>query len=167
NEIYISWGCFGLMTEESLEDLTLEEKVTSAQEGNEEVLNHLLEMYQPFIAKCVSNVCKRYIDREKDDEFSIGLSAFHNAIKSFCPERGRSCLSFPNLVKSRRYIEHLRNKQKHIAAVSLDETFDAEKMDNPREISAETTAYEEEQHAWYRRQEIIDFQQELAEYKLS
>jgi len=155
------------MTEESLEDLTLEEKVTSAQEGNEEVLNHLLEKYQPFIAKCVSNVCKRYINREKDDEFSIGLSAFHNAIKSFCPKRGSSFLSFANLVISRRVIDYIRTKQKHVESVSLDETFDAEKMENPREIRAVKTAYEEEQYAWHRRQEIIDFQQKLAEYKLS
>lgn len=155
------------MTEESLNELTLEDMVSSAQDGDEELLNHLLKMYQPFIAKCVSKVCKRYIDPEKDDEFSIGLSGFHNAIESYSPERGSSFLSFANLVISRRVIDYIRAKQKHVPFVSLDETFDEENMENPREIRAVKKAYDDEKDAFNRRHEILDYQKKLAEYKLT
>src|SRR5690625_6528731 len=79
--------------------------VIAAQQGDSEILNHLLKAYQPFIAKCVSSVCKRYIDPEHDDEFSIGLSAFHSAIEIFSPVKGSSFLSFAKLVITRRVID--------------------------------------------------------------
>lgn len=141
--------------------------VALAQQGDQEVLNHLLKAYQPFIAKCVSDVCKRYINPEQDDEFSIGLSAFHSAVETFSPEKGSSFLSFAKLVITRRIIDDIRAKQRHVDSVSLDETFDAVKMENPREIKAVKAAYEEEQDAWYRRQEILDYQKKLATYKIT
>jgi len=156
-----------LITQESTKDLTLEEMVIVAQQGDLDILNHLLKAYQPFIAKCVSGVCKRYIDPEQDDEFSIGLSAFHSAIETFSPDKGSSFLSFAKLVITRRIIDDIRAKQRYPDSVSLDETFDAEKMENPREIKAVKDAYKEEQDIWYRRQEILDFQKKLAAYKIS
>jgi len=141
--------------------------VIVAQQGDLDILNHLLKAYQPFIAKCVSGVCKRYIDPEQDDEFSIGLSAFHSAIETFSPDKGSSFLSFAKLVITRRIIDDIRAKQRYPDSVSLDETFDAEKMENPREIKAVKDAYKEEQDIWYRRQEILDFQKKLAAYKIS
>lgn len=155
------------MTQESLKDVTLEDMVISAQEGNENILNELLKMYQPFIAKCVSNVCKRYIDPQTDDEFSVGLVGFHNAVESFSPHRGSSFLSFANLVISRRVIDDIRGNQKQFSVVSLDETFDAEKMENPREVIAVKQAYKAEQDAWYREQELLDYQKKLIKYNLS
>nr|WP_253286620.1 RNA polymerase sigma-I factor [Virgibacillus sp. MSJ-26] len=156
-----------MITQESTKDLTLEEMVIVAQQGDLDILNHLLKAYQPFIAKCVSGVCKRYIDPEQDDEFSIGLSAFHSAIETFSPDKGSSFLSFAKLVITRRIIDDIRAKQRYPDSVSLDETFDAEKMENPREIKAVKDAYKEEQDIWYRRQEILDFQKKLAAYKIS
>jgi len=141
--------------------------VIAAQQGDSEILNHLLKAYQPFIAKCVSSVCKRYIDPEHDDEFSIGLSAFHSAIETFSPVKGSSFLSFAKLVITRRVIDDIRAKQRYPDSVSLDETFDTEKMENPREIKAVKEAYREEQDIWYRQQEILDFQKKLIAYKIS
>lgn len=141
--------------------------VVFAQQGDKEILNHLLTAYQPFIAKCVSGVCKRYIDPEHDDEFSIGLSAFHSAITTFSPKKGSSFLSFAKLVITRRIIDDIRAKQRHVDSVSLDETFDAAKMENPREIKAVIDAYDEERDGWFRRQEILDYQHKLADYKIT
>ena len=68
------------MTHRSLKELPLEDMIALAQQGDQHVQNYLLKTYHPFIAKCVSEVCKRYIDPKRDDEFSIGLSAFNEAI---------------------------------------------------------------------------------------
>ncbi|ATA59272.1 RNA polymerase sigma factor SigI [Geobacillus stearothermophilus] len=54
--------------------------------------NELIEQYKPFIAKTASSVCKRFI-REEDDEASIGLIAFNEAIEKYAPHKGGSFLS--------------------------------------------------------------------------
>ncbi|WP_077297154.1 RNA polymerase sigma-I factor [Virgibacillus pantothenticus] len=148
-------------------DLPLEELIALAQKGDQSVQNYLLKTYQPFIAKCVSEVCKRYIDTTKDDEFSIGLSAFNEAIISYNRERGSSFLAFAKLVVKRKVIDYIRYTQKSPAAISLDETYDVELMENPTEIIAAKQQYQLAQDAWHRKQEILDFKEKLKEYKLS
>lgn len=155
------------MMRKSLKDIPLEEMIAMVQQGDQHVQNYLLQSYQPFIAKCVSEVCKRYIDPKRDDEFSIGLSAFNEAILSYSPDRGSSFLSFAKLVVKRKIIDYIRYTQKKPVAVSLDETYDAEQMENPTEIVAVKKMYQQEQDAWYRREEIADFTQKLKEYKIS
>jgi RNA polymerase sigma factor len=155
------------LTRELLKDIPLDELITNAQEGDETAQDFLLKNYQPFIAKCVSEVCKRYIDPERDDEFSIGLSAFNEAIRLFSKEKGSSFLTFANLVIKRKVIDYIRSQSKYPTAISLDETYDVEKMENPTEIEAVKDIYQQEQEAWYRRQEILEFKDKLATYKLT
>ncbi|MBP1970152.1 RNA polymerase sigma factor [Virgibacillus natechei] len=151
----------------SVKDTPLNEMITLAQQGDQTVQNYLLKMYQPFIAKCVSEVCKRYIDPKRDDEFSIGLSGFNEAILAYSAERGSSFFTFAKLVVKRKVIDYIRYIQKKPAAVSLDETYDVEQMENPLEIVAVKEQYQIEQDAWYRREEIIDFKEKLKAYKLT
>src|SRR5690554_5013596 len=110
--------------------------VNSVQSGDKTAQNYLLKKYQPFIAKCVSEVCKRYIDPKRDDEFSVGLSAFNEAMLTYSADRGSSFLSFAKLVVKRKVIDYIRYVQKTPLAMSLDETFDEEQMENPTEIVA-------------------------------
>ncbi|MDY0395936.1 helix-turn-helix domain-containing protein [Virgibacillus halophilus] len=79
-----------MLLHKPLRKMPLEDKIIKAQQGDEQLMNELLKTYQPFIAKCVSEVCKRYIDTSRDDEFSVGLFAFHNAIQTYRPDRGSS-----------------------------------------------------------------------------
>lgn len=155
------------MTYKSLNETPLEEMIALAQQGDETVQNHLLQTYQPFIAKCVSEVCKRYIDPKRDDEFSIGLSAFNEAMLAYAPDRGSSFLSFAKLVIKRKVIDYIRFVQKGPDTTSLDETYDAEQMENPTEILAVNKAYEMEVDAWYRKEEILEFKEQLRVYKLT
>ncbi|UJL47533.1 RNA polymerase sigma factor SigI [Virgibacillus sp. NKC19-16] len=155
------------MMSKSLQVNPLDAMIASAQQGDHTVQNHLLKTYQPFIAKCVSEVCKRYIDPKRDDEFSIGLSAFNEAILAYSTERGCSFLSFASLVVKRKVIDYIRYMQKKPQAVSLDESYDTEKMENPIETIAAGKKYKQEQEAWYRRDEIMDFKEKLDTYKLT
>ncbi|MFC0523363.1 RNA polymerase sigma factor SigI [Pontibacillus salicampi] len=149
-------------------DENLEEQVYLAQNGDEEAQNHLLKQYQPFIAKSVSEVCKRYIDPTKDDEFSIGLMAFNEAIKSYSREKGSSFLSFAKLVVKRKVIDYIRQEQNSPVVASLDQEYDdEEQMENPQEVRASRDRYERETESWYRRIEIHDFSEKLKTYKLS
>src|SRR5699024_1279570 len=141
--------------------------IMSAQEGDGTIQNFLLRSYQPFIATCVSEVCKRFIDPKKDDEFSIGLWAFNEAILSYTPDRGCSFLSFAKLVVKRKVIDYIRYIKRKQPFFSLDETYDAEKMENPREISAVKNRYMQEQDWIKLKEELMEYKEKLGMYKLS
>jgi RNA polymerase sigma factor len=147
--------------------ISLEEMIVLAQQGDGFVQNFLLRSYQPFIATCVSEVCKRFIDPKRDDEFSIGLWAFNEAILSYTPDRGCSFLSFAKLVVKRKVIDYIRYIKRKQPFFSLDETFDAEKMENPREITAVRKKYAQEQDWINLKEELADYKEKLDIYKIS
>ncbi len=146
---------------------SLEETVKQIQQGNEQLQNELIDQYKPFIAKSVSSVCKRYID-EKDDEFSIGLIAFNEAIEKYSSEKGSSLLSFADLLIKRRVIDFIR-KEARIKTIKIDSTSDQEddnmysKIEAKRSIDEFQKSVERE----HRQEEIIRFQQVLTDFGLS
>lgn len=144
----------------------LEEQIKKVQAGNTEMQNELIESYQPFIAKSVSEVCRRFIDPSKDEEFSIGLSAFNEAMLAYADDKGSSFLSFAKLVIKRKTIDYIRRERIRLPAASLDELYEDD-SENPREAEAAHTAYNQETEAWYRRAEIEEYDKKLKEYKLS
>lgn len=150
-----------------IEDIPLEEMVLTAQDGDRITQNFLLKKYQPFIAKCVSEVCKRYIDPLKDDEFSVGLLAFNDAIFSYSPEKGCTFLSFAKIIIKRRVIDYIRSNKNKLATVSLEENFNMEDMESPIEFSAVKELYEAEKDILSRREEIEEYREKLKEYNLT
>src|SRR5699024_9243592 len=119
------------------------------------------------IAKAVSDVCKRYIDPKNDDEYSIGLFAFNEAIFKYTPGRGSSFLSFANLVVKRKVIDYIRQIKKHPKTESFNEQFGEEQMENPLEITAVHEQYKKEQDIFLLRDELKDFQLKLNSFKIS
>ncbi|HYK74578.1 MAG TPA: RNA polymerase sigma factor SigI [Pseudoneobacillus sp.] len=147
---------------------TLEETVLKIQQGDLPLLNETIDSYKPFIAKTVSSVCKRFI-HESDDEFSIGLIAFHEAIQKYSPERGSSLLSFAEVMIKRRVIDYIRKHSKN-QSISMDFGSQNQDDDSPsltieNEISIDD--YQKKTESELRRQEIIQFQQILKEFDLS
>ncbi|MCA0969741.1 RNA polymerase sigma factor SigI [Halobacillus litoralis] len=152
----------------SKKQASLDQEVERAKQGDEMVRNEILKKYQPFIAKSVSEVCKRYIDPSKDDEFSIGLLAFDEAIYAYSSEKGSSFLSFARLVIKRKVIDYIRNEQKYPSVASLDEEYyEEEHMENPSEVAAAKDRFQLETESWYRQEEIKEFKQQLALFKLT
>lgn len=147
---------------------TLEEKVLLIQEGDLSLLNETIDSYKPFIAKTVSGVCKRYI-HESDDEFSIGLIAFHEAVEKYSPERGSSLLSFSEVLIKRRVIDYIRKNAKN-QFVSLDyqnEMTDDESSGSMLENNLSIEEYTKKLDETKRREEIINFQHLLKDFDLS
>lgn len=120
---------------------SIDQVIASVQDGDIDVQNYLLKTYKPFVAKCVSKVCKRYIDPSRDDEFSVGLFGFNEAMIHYSPEKGSAFFSFANIVIQRKVIDHIRASQRAPVTVSLDEMYDEEQMDNPCEIMAARQCY--------------------------
>jgi RNA polymerase sigma factor len=146
---------------------SLEEQVLAAQEGDKRIRNQLLKKYQPFIAKSVSEVCKKYIDPKRDDEYSIGLIAFDRAIESYSHDRGTSFLSFAKLIVKRKVIDYLRSENRQSNVISINDEHDEEEnMENPQEIKIATDRYAQETDAWQRRIEIAEYKDALEKYNI-
>jgi RNA polymerase sigma factor len=62
---------------------SLEVTIHQIQSGDLRLRNQFIADYQPYVAKVTSRFCKRYIDPARDDEFSIALGAFNEAINKY------------------------------------------------------------------------------------
>lgn len=147
---------------------TLEESVLLIQQGNQKLLNEIIAAYKPFIAKTVSSVCKRYI-HDSDDEFSIGLIAFNEAIEKYHPERGKSLLSFAEVLIKRRVIDYIRKQTKN-RHLSYDFNHIIQDDESPGTAIVNDLSFEEyrkKTEEEVRRDEILRLQTILGEFSLS
>jgi RNA polymerase sigma factor len=147
---------------------TLEESVLLIQQGNRNLVNEIIDAYKPFIAKTVSSVCKRYI-YETDDEFSIGLIAFNEAIEKYSPERGSSLLSFSEVLIKRRVIDYIRKQTKN-QHISLDLSYSSLEEESTGSIIVNELSlddYQKKTDEELRKEEIIHFQALLTTFELS
>src|SRR5690554_416529 len=101
----------------------IEDKIIRIQDGDIRLRNQLITEYQPYVVKLTSQFCKRYVSPELDDEYSIALSAFNEAINQFSTTSGRSFLSFSQTVIRRRLIDYVRSEQRHKKQIPIS-TFD-------------------------------------------
>lgn len=150
--------------------MTPEQLVEQIQQGNLRLRNQFITDYQPYIAKVTSRLCKRYIEPARDDEFSIALAAFNEAINQFNPTAGRSFLGFAETVIRRRLIDYIRKEQRYAGQMpfSAFEMEDEEdNLVNPVEIQRSIEAYEHEKDAEDRRSEILDLNRCLLEFDIS
>ena len=147
---------------------SLEEKINLIQQGDLTLQNELIDSYKPFIAKTVSSVCKRYI-HESDDEFSIGLIAFNDAIQKYRSEKGNSLLSFSEVLIKRRVIDYIRSQSKY-----QDLSFDIHHQDD--EVDRESNSidamlsiedYKKKTDEELRREEILQFTSVIQQFDLS
>lgn len=146
----------------------VEQRVKAIQAGDEAIREELIVQYRPFIAKTASRTCRRYIDPDTDDEFSVALSAFDEAINRFSPEAGSRFIGFAETVITRRLIDYIRHERRHAASVpysSLSEAGDDGDGALFRiESAAAMEVYEEKELAERRRAEIIKLSEQLANF---
>lgn len=138
---------------------TLEERVIKAR-GDNGLLSILIKEFKPFIASIAQKKVGRYLEYGIDDELSVGLMAFNEAIDSFKEGRGRF-LSFARMVISMRLIDHFR---KQIRAVG-DNTGDDPKDDLWDRQSIELYQMENEEED--RKAEVIQYSALLSEWGIS
>ncbi|WP_243840620.1 RNA polymerase sigma-I factor [Paenisporosarcina antarctica] len=91
--------------------IDIEELVIQAKNGDNEVLHEILLAYTPFMKKTASFVCKRYIS-EQDDEYSVAMYAFYEAIEHFELNKNASFLTFAHLLIRRKLIDYIRKESK-------------------------------------------------------
>jgi RNA polymerase sigma factor len=80
-------------------------------------LNAFIAQYEPFVLKSVSKAVKRYVSKS-DDEWSIALNAFSEAIGKYDYDRG-SFIAFAELMIHRRSIDYFRTQEKFNSDVQI------------------------------------------------
>lgn len=111
--------------------------------NNEEGISGFVEEYKPFIAACAEKTAGRYMRYGEDDELSIAMMGFTEAIKTFDNSKG-NFLSFAQNVIKRRLIDYYRKEKRHNGVLSLsgytdggDEEFDLSENESMEQYSAE------------------------------
>lgn len=128
-----------------------------AQKGNHLAREELIRKFTPFILTIVSRLSGRFVRLGEDDEASIGLLAFNEAIDTYDPRKGISFLTLAETVIRRRIIDYFRQEERHRRHLTDQDT------------QAPSTL-EESFWAWElvdRREEIVRYQKELASYGIS
>ena len=93
--------------------------MSAQQQIQTDNLETLIQENMALIIRTVSAVTGRYVSVENDDEFSVALDAFAEAVERFTPDRG-SFASFAALVIRSRVINYLQKENKYAAELSLE-----------------------------------------------
>ena len=93
--------------------------------GNEKIIEpqateEFIEKHIPFIISCISKFTGRYVSIENDDEYSIGMMAFVEAIEKYKESRG-DFYTFSSLVIESRLKNFFEKENKHIKNKSIED----------------------------------------------
>lgn len=147
------------------EGYELNQALAKAQNGDMAAREMLITNYRPFILRVASTVTHHYIIPEHDDEFSVALIAFDEAINSYQPSRSGSFLAFAEMVIRRRLLDHFRRQVKTQHEVPLSGFYSEEEEEEPGfAIVGAQQRYVTQTETENRCLEIDDFQGALARF---
>ncbi len=112
----------------------------------------LIRDYIPFIKKEASGFLSR-ICTDQDDEFSIAMIAFHEAILGYTKERG-AFLSYAALAIKSRLIDFQRKESRHQGHISIYEEDAEDGLQLHEQLADEKDHYEESVNLAATKQEI-------------
>ncbi|MNN31180.1 RNA polymerase sigma factor SigI [compost metagenome] len=150
-----------------LDKQSIESAIQRAQEGNRSERDRIIEQYRPYILRTVAQVCKRPIGWE-NDEASIGIIAFNEAIDRYDKVTGKTFENFAYMVIHNRLVDEFRRQGKIIKAESItlnDSQGIFEQSAN--EISSSLEVYNREQSAAELAMELLAYDEALQKYGVS
>lgn len=140
----------------------LNHHISQAQAGDQASRDRLIRKYRPFIVRTASQVCKRQISWN-DDEASISLIAFDEAIKRYSPSYGKSFENYAYMIIHNRLVDEFRKKSRKQANEQLFSSADGYEHSSI-EIATSLAAYETEQSANELAYELQKYDETLQQY---
>lgn len=134
--------------------------------NDEELVNRFVEEYKPFIASCTEKITGRYVRYGEDDELSIALIAFVEAIKSYNSAKG-NFLSFAQNVIKRRIIDYYRKEKRHSSVISLNEYYNEDDEEKDLSIDKSIDKFLIDEISEFRRLELEELKEELEQLDIS
>lgn len=137
-----------------------------AAKGDPGKADDLIRAYIPFIRSEATKFMTR-LCTEQDDEYSIAMMAFYEAVMGY--EKGRGTfLSYAALLIRSRLIDHSRKEARHQGQLSLDAENGGEDDRSLMDTLADSRDYyEESAHREATRQEIAELSAVMATFGVS
>lgn len=123
--------------------------------------DELIAAYMPFIKSETSKFINRPPD-QSDDELSIAMFAFYEAIRDYSRFRG-SFLKFAAMKIKNRLIDHYRKEKRNRIHISLDDMSD-DKPDMIETIADEHDSFEESDMREATKQEIAELSAQMNDF---
>lgn len=143
----------------------IDENVLRAQKDLQ-YLEEFISEYEVFILHTAHKGAGQYITK-RDDQWSVALSAFHEAINSYDFEKG-AFLSFAETVIRRRLYDYSRKEARHGCEVLIDSyTIENDAEDENASVKYEVMAKTAENQESDARLEIQMISETLAEYGIT
>ncbi|MDI3297691.1 MAG: RNA polymerase sigma-I factor [Bacillota bacterium] len=145
-----------------------------ARSGDARAREELIARYTPFVLRVAAQASGRYVRLGQDDEASVALIAFNEAIDRYDPERGAGFLPFSQQVIRRRLVDYFRSQARHAETPfsALAGGSDEEAEGGPEglaeavETAGALSAHERAEQAMARREEIAEFGEALGRFGL-
>lgn len=142
------------------------EQVYAAKESVQ-AADQLIGNYLPFIRAETAKFLKRPPEEGRDDELSIAMIAFHEAIGGYAKHRG-SFLKYASMLIRSRLIDYARKERRHRQTVSLDAPAAGEESASLGETLPEERDHPEESaHRQATRQEIEELSRQMESFGVS
>ena len=129
----------------------------------------LVRQYMPFIKAETARFLHRFPEEGQDDELSIAMFAFHEAVLSYNRLKG-AFLHYAAVGIRRRLIDHYRREKRHAGVLSL-ESGDDGREDSAGSLVNQVIAVKDEAEALMLRSatktEIREFSVQLKEFGIS
>lgn len=141
---------------------SLEDRVINVRNDNDKA-GRLISEFKPFIASVAQKRVGRFLEYGVDDELSVGLIAFKEAMDSYDKNKGKF-LSFAKLVISMRLIDYYRKqKRETMATLSLDDEQSTTDVMDVKSMDSYRIDEENEKRVL----EIIEYRAELEKWGIS
>lgn len=147
------------MRNKQLEQMVLESK------DDKQKMNDLLEAYKPFVASCAQKLSGKYLKYGTDDELSIAMMAFVQAVQGYRSENGEF-LSYASTVIRNSVIDYYRKQKSQTGKLVYIHREDCESED-VIETQVSLAAYDEEKLRQQRLSEIQQLKDNLARYDIN
>lgn len=148
-----------------MKNSTLENLLEQAQKGNMAVREELIRYHKSFIAKVSSKICKRYLTWENDDELSVALLAFNEAIDCYNRGSGANFYTFAQKVISRKLMNFFRKESRHRNISLSPKDPDEELSDVDKKSSFQK--YKQSRHEESFAEVVKSFNETLKEFQIS
>ena len=149
-----------------MEEQVLRDTLISAKSGDPHVREDLIRSHKEFIARISSNVCSRYLSWDNDDELSIALLGFNEAIDNFHPQGEASFHSFVQMVIRRRLVDYFRKEGKH-QHLNLSSVNPEDEELSRYELDTSLEHYQESENQEYFTQVLEQYVRTLCDYNVT
>jgi len=150
-----------------VEQYTWKELILKAQNHDENAREDIFNLSYSFIQKTASRFCKRPLSWSNDEELSISLQAFNEAINTYDGSKNSTFYHYARVIIQRRLVDYFRKEGRHQHLPLENEPEEDQSCSIDLEAKASLEKYLKEVEIEERRSEIEILAGELSRYGLN